>query len=194
MNVPKGGGRKNPRGDVLQIDTSDVLFICGGAFAGMEQLIERRVCRSSIGFGAPLKRPGLATCEQQGAQFEMAEPEDLVHYGLIPEFVGRLPLLVSRRGGGSGDGITSVCLKGPEYIHTGVFYVPVCMPHSIVQLSTRELTMPSCLLGLLMWMAVEHAWPDDGADGAGADRAQARPCQAVPIPLQPRGRRVSHHR
>ena len=89
-NVPPQGGRKHPHQEFFQIDTANVLFICGGAFVGLEQTIQRRTGRRSLGFGADIKA---ADERDLGSTLEMVEPEDLIRYGLIPEFVGRLPVI-----------------------------------------------------------------------------------------------------
>lgn len=90
-------GRKNPRGDFLQIDTSNILFICGGAFAGLEKIINKRMDQSSIGFGAQMKKD-TNNHKIQGKYFNSAIPKDLVQYGMIPEFIGRFPVIVSTQG------------------------------------------------------------------------------------------------
>jgi len=89
-NVPPQGGRKHPHQEFFQIDTSDVLFICGGAFVGLEQMIQRRTGRKMLGFGAEIKT---SREKDLGAALALVEPEDLIRYGLIPEFVGRLPVI-----------------------------------------------------------------------------------------------------
>ena len=87
-SVPPQGGRKHPQQEFLQVDTTNILFICGGAFAGLDKLIDSRGKGSSIGFGAKVK----SYKEQPlSAIMKMLEPEDLIKYGLIPEFLGRLP-------------------------------------------------------------------------------------------------------
>jgi ATP-dependent Clp protease ATP-binding subunit ClpX len=90
-NVPPQGGRKHPHQDFIQIDTTNILFICGGAFDGLEKIIEERVGKRSLGFGQGEKG---TTVERQKV-FERLMPEDLLKYGLIPEFVGRLPVVVT---------------------------------------------------------------------------------------------------
>ncbi len=90
-NVPPQGGRKHPHQDFIQIDTTNVLFICGGAFDGLERIVEERVGRRSIGFGS---EAGLDKVERSRI-LEQLMPEDLLKYGLIPEFVGRLPVVVN---------------------------------------------------------------------------------------------------
>jgi len=90
--VPPQGGRKHPHQEFLQIDTTNILFICGGAFAGLEQLIESRHGGTGVGFGADVRSPGE---KDLGALFADVRPEDLIKFGLIPEFVGRLPVVGS---------------------------------------------------------------------------------------------------
>ncbi|KAL3767889.1 hypothetical protein ACHAW5_010132 [Stephanodiscus triporus] len=92
INVPK-----NPRGDFIQIDTTNILFISGGAFAGLEQIINRRMDAASIGFGAKMKK-NTEDFKVQGKYFDSAIPKDLVHFGMIPEYVGRFPVIVSTKG------------------------------------------------------------------------------------------------
>ena len=91
-SVPPQGGRKHPQQEFLQVDTTNILFICGGAFAGLEKIISQRGKGSSIGFGADVRGPD---DRQIGEIFQQVEPEDLLKFGLIPEFVGRLPVLAT---------------------------------------------------------------------------------------------------
>jgi ATP-dependent Clp protease ATP-binding subunit ClpX len=88
-NVPPQGGRKHPHSEFLPIDTTNILFICGGAFVGLEKVVERRMKNKSLGFQADIK----SSKQRQNEAIGMLEPEDLIRYGLIPEFVGRLPVL-----------------------------------------------------------------------------------------------------
>ena len=91
-SVPPQGGRKHPQQEFLQVDTTNILFICGGAFAGLERIIAQRNKGSAMGFGANVKDP-----EEKGVGelFQELEPEDLLKFGLIPEFVGRLPVIAT---------------------------------------------------------------------------------------------------
>lgn len=91
-NVPPQGGRKHPHQELIQIDTTNILFICGGAFAGLENVINARTGKKSMGFGADI--PTAAEKKSENP-FRQALPEDFVKYGLIPEFVGRLPVVVT---------------------------------------------------------------------------------------------------
>ncbi|MFL6373318.1 MAG: ATP-dependent Clp protease ATP-binding subunit ClpX [Pyrinomonadaceae bacterium] len=88
-NVPTGGGRKHPQQDFQQLDTTNILFICGGAFIGLEKVVEKRFRNKSLGFQAEVK----AAKQRHREALKNLEPEDLIHYGLIPEFVGRLPVI-----------------------------------------------------------------------------------------------------
>jgi len=92
-SVPPQGGRKHPQQEFLQVDTSNILFICGGAFAGLDKIIRDRSDKSGIGFAAEVRSP--ATEAKVGETLRDVEPEDLVKYGLIPEFVGRLPMVAT---------------------------------------------------------------------------------------------------
>ncbi len=92
-SVPPQGGRKHPQQEFLQVDTSNILFICGGAFAGLDKVIQDRSDKSGIGFGASVQTE--ASKKNLGETLSDVEPEDLVRYGLIPEFVGRLPVLAT---------------------------------------------------------------------------------------------------
>ena len=92
-SVPPQGGRKHPQQEFLQVDTSNILFICGGAFAGLDKIIRDRSDKSSIGFSAEVRSP--AAESRVGETLRDVEPEDLVKYGLIPEFVGRLPMIAT---------------------------------------------------------------------------------------------------
>jgi len=88
-NIPTGGGRKHPQQEFTQLDTTNILFICGGAFIGLEKVVEKRLRNKSLGFQADIKTSSV----RQTEALTKLEPEDLMHYGLIPEFVGRLPVV-----------------------------------------------------------------------------------------------------
>jgi ATP-dependent Clp protease ATP-binding subunit ClpX len=91
-NVPPKGGRKHPQQDFLQVDTTNILFICGGAFVGLDQIIERRIGERSLGFGADI--PSRKE-KQIGQLLTQVQPEDLLKFGMIPEFIGRLPIIAT---------------------------------------------------------------------------------------------------
>jgi ATP-dependent Clp protease ATP-binding subunit ClpX len=90
--VPPQGGRKHPQQEFLQVDTTNILFICGGAFAGLEKIIAGRGKGSGMGFGAEVRGPDE---RRMGAILREVEPEDLLKFGLIPEFIGRLPVVAT---------------------------------------------------------------------------------------------------
>lgn len=91
-NVPPQGGRKHPHQEFIQVDTTNILFICGGAFVGLENLIEQRINQKAMGFGAKIKGPQE---RRIGELLSKVQPEDLLKYGLIPEFIGRLPVIAT---------------------------------------------------------------------------------------------------
>ena len=91
-SVPPQGGRKHPHQELIQIDTTNILFICGGAFEGIDKIIETRIDRKSIGFNAEIKEK---TDADVGEMFHKVLPQDLIKFGLIPEFVGRVPVVVA---------------------------------------------------------------------------------------------------
>jgi ATP-dependent Clp protease ATP-binding subunit ClpX len=91
-SVPPKGGRKHPQQEFLQIDTTNILFLCGGAFCGLENIVERRIGVKGMGFGADIKRTG---DRRLGETLREVQAEDLLHFGLIPEFVGRLPVVAT---------------------------------------------------------------------------------------------------
>ncbi len=91
-SVPPQGGRKHPNQEMIQLDTSNILFICGGAFAGIDKVIARRTTKSTMGFGADIKK---ADEKDIAEVLQNVEPEDLLKFGLIPEFIGRLPVIVA---------------------------------------------------------------------------------------------------
>ena len=92
-SVPPQGGRKHPHQEFLTIDTTNILFICGGSFANLDKVIEKRIGKGGVGFGAELKM--VRESNDLGEMFERVLPEDLVEYGLIPEFIGRLPVMAA---------------------------------------------------------------------------------------------------
>ena len=91
-SVPPQGGRKHPQQEFLQVDTTNILFICGGAFAGLEKIIGDRLQGKSIGFGAHVAAPDE---RRTGQVLKHTEPEDLLKFGLIPEFIGRMPVIAT---------------------------------------------------------------------------------------------------
>ncbi|MEZ4301976.1 MAG: ATP-dependent Clp protease ATP-binding subunit ClpX [Polyangiaceae bacterium] len=91
-NVPPKGGRKHPQQDFLQIDTTNILFICGGAFVGLDQIIQRRIGKNTLGFGADVRSK---KDFKMGDLLAQVQPEDLLKFGLIPEFIGRLPVIAT---------------------------------------------------------------------------------------------------
>ena len=91
-SVPPQGGRKHPNQEMIQIDTSNILFICGGAFAGIDKVIDRRLTKSVMGFGADIEKND---SKDMAELLQQVQPEDLLKFGLIPEFIGRLPVIVA---------------------------------------------------------------------------------------------------
>ena len=94
-NVPPQGGRKHPQQEFIQVDTTNILFICGGAFDGLDKIIEQRTDTSAVGFNSTVKSKG---AHNVGKLFQLVQPHDLLKFGIIPELVGRLPVITSLRG------------------------------------------------------------------------------------------------
>jgi ATP-dependent Clp protease ATP-binding subunit ClpX len=91
-NIPPQGGRKHPQQEFVQVNTTNILFLCGGAFVGLEKIIEKRTGKKTVGFGSD---PSSTKYEKVGDTLKMMQPQDLIKYGLIPEFVGRIPVVAT---------------------------------------------------------------------------------------------------
>ena len=96
-NVPPKGGRKHPQQEYLHVDTTNILFICAGAFVGLDKIIKRRLGQKVLGFGKKVDEDKLSMDESTGETLAKVEPEDLLKFGLIPEFIGRLPVIANLR-------------------------------------------------------------------------------------------------
>src|SRR3989338_4210151 len=94
-NVPPQGGRKHPQQEYIQVDTTNILFICGGTFSAFDKIIERRIGKKTIGFNAHLDEPQVSKAKKLGDILSQVEPEDLLKFGMIPEFVGRMPVVAT---------------------------------------------------------------------------------------------------
>ena len=162
-SVPPQGGRKHPNQDFLQVDTTNILFICGGAFAGLEKIIENRTEASGMGFGAVVKSKQQRSLTES---FKDIEPEDLIKFGLIPELVGRLPVIASLAEL-SEDALVEI-LTEPK--------------NAVVKQFSRLLAMEGCRAG-----GPPRGAQGDRPQGAGAQDRRPRPA------LDPGERADRHH-
>lgn len=144
-SVPPQGGRKHPQQEFLQVDTSNILFICGGAFAGLEKIIRDRSDKSGIGFSATLK--SINDSQEKERLLESVEAEDLVKFGLIPEFVGRLPVVTTLHELDE-DALIAI-LKEPKNALTKQF-------HSLFSMEDTELEFREEALRLIARKALER--------------------------------------
>ncbi|MCC8944842.1 ATP-dependent Clp protease ATP-binding subunit ClpX [Bradyrhizobium sp. Arg62] len=143
-SVPPKGGRKHPEQELLQVDTTNILFICGGAFSGLEKIISARGRSTSIGFGAQVLAP---EDRRSGEIFRHVEPEDLSTYGLIPEFVGRLPVVATL------EDLDEASLKK---ILTGPKNALVKQYQRLFEMENIELTFADEALGAVARKAIER--------------------------------------
>ena len=177
-NVPPQGGRKHPHQDFIQIDTTNVLFICGGAFDGLEKIVEERVGRRAIGFGAD----GAMSPADKGRILEKLMPEDLLKFGLIPEFIGRLPVMVTLTAL-TADDLVRV-LTEPRNAVTRQF-------QKFLALDKVELAFTP---GALQGRRRGRARSEDRSAGLALDRRGVAPRGDVRHPGADRGPQVHHHR
>ncbi len=177
-NVPPQGGRKHPHQDFIQIDTTNILFICGGAFDGLEKIVEERVGKRGIGFGSAAAT-GKA---ERGRMLEKLMPEDLLKYGLIPEFVGRLPVVVTLSALTAEDLVR--VLTEPKNAITRQF-------QKFLQLDKVELRLHR---GGAARRGRGRRGPQDRSPGAALDRGGVAPRRDVRHPGAHRDPEVHHHR
>ena len=149
-NVPPQGGRKHPQQECIQVDTTNILFVCGGAFNGLENIIERRVGKNLIGFNTDQRARQERTL---GETLELVQPEDLVQFGMIPEFSGRVPVLGTLNELGKDELIR--VLVEPKNALTLQF-------EKLFQLENVKLTFPDESIEAIAELALEK---DTGARG-----------------------------
>jgi ATP-dependent Clp protease ATP-binding subunit ClpX len=143
-SVPPQGGRKHPQQEFLQVDTTNILFVCGGAFSGLDKIISARGKSTSIGFGAKVSAP---EDRKQGEIFREVEPEDLLKYGLIPEFVGRLPVVATL------EDLDEAALK---LILTQPKNALIKQYQRLFEMETIDLTLAEEALGAIAKKAIER--------------------------------------
>ena len=177
-NVPPQGGRKHPHQDFIQIDTTNILFICGGAFDGLEKIVEERVGKRGIGFGSEAAVARL----ERGKMLEKLMPEDLLKYGLIPEFVGRLPVVVTLSALTAEDLVR--VLTEPKNAITRQF-------QKFLQLDKVELVFTA---GRAAGGRRGRRGPQDRRPGAALDRRGVAARRDVRHPGAHRDPQVHHHR
>ncbi len=149
-SVPPQGGRKHPHQEFYQIDTTNILFICGGAFSGLDKIIEKRIGKQGVGFGAEVKSK---TKRDVGESFKNVEPQDLLKFGLIPEIIGRVPVVVT---------LDSLDEKALKMILTKPKNALVKQYKKLFEMDGVELEITDDALGFIAKKAIER---DTGARG-----------------------------